>query len=194
MNTSSKVKWLGGLVGVCVIALGVESYYLWHAEKSGSEQNQANNALTFSAALPKDQNPWSGGWNPGAQFKQMQQQMNALMNQMSAANSMFSQQGFGASSASPRIAMQDEADKYKVIVDVPKGEKVEVNTHLSGNQLTVDGKVKQSSESQSNGSREQALAVSEFSQTMRFPEPVKDSGVKVTHNDNQIVITVPKVG
>ncbi len=195
MNTNTKVKWLGSLLGLCLIAIVFESYYLWRAEKSGLDnQAQLNNGAAFSTTLPNNAGSWPGNWDPSGQFKQMQQQMNRLMNQMSATSSMFSQQGFGISSASPNISMQDEADKYKVIVDVPKGENIDINTNLSGNQLTIDGKVKQTDQSQSNNDREQSLSISEFSQTVNFPEPVKDSGVKVKHDSDQIVITVPKVG
>ena len=195
MNINTKVKWLGGLLGICVIAIAVESYYLWDAEKYGPHKNgQADNGQIFSTTLPKVANPWSSGWDPNGQFKQMQQQMDKLMNQMSTASSLFDQQEFGMATATPKISMQEEADKYKVVVEVPKGQKVEINTDVSGNKLTIEGKVKQTNADQSNSAHEQSLSVSQFSQTMQFPEPVKDSDVKIQHNDNQIVITVPKVG
>ena len=192
MNIDAKVKWLGGLLGVCAIAITVESYYLWGAEKSGLDKSMRVDAA-FSTALPKVPNSWSGGWDPTGQFQQMQQQMDKLMNQMSTASAMFDQQGFGIATASPQISMQDEAGAYKVVVAVPKGQKIEINTDLSGNTLTIDGKVNQTDERQSNSAREQSLSVSQFSQTLQFPKPVKDSGVKMLRNDNQIVITVPKV-
>lgn len=195
MNIDTKVKWLGGLLGLCVIAIAVESYYLWGVEKSSINKSiKADNGLTFSTTLPKLPNPWFGSWDPNGQLSQMQQQIDKLMGQMSTANSMFDQQRFGPATATLNISMKDEADMYKVVVDVPKGEKVEINTNLSGNKLTIDGEVKQTNERQSNNAREQSLSVSQFSQTMQFPEPVKDSGVKIQRNDNQIVITVPKVG
>ena len=192
MNINTKVKWLSGLLGICVIAIAVESYYLWSAEKSGHHKNlQADNVPAFSTTVP---NPWSRSWDPSEQFKQMQQQMDNLMNQMSTASSMFDQQELGMASATPKISTQDEADKYQVVVDVPRGQKVEINTNVSGNKLTIEGKVKQTNASQSNNTHEQSLSISQFSQTMQFPEPVKDSGVKIQRNDNQIIITVPKVG
>jgi HSP20 family protein len=194
MNVSIRTKWLGSLLGLCVIAIVVESYFLWSAEKSGFNKTPADKGQVFSAIAPKVSSPWFDDWDPNGQLKQMQQQMNRLMNQMSAASSAFTQQRFGPSQESPTISMHEEPDKYKVIVDVPKGENVQINTDVTGNQLTIDGKVRQTREGKSANADMQSLSISQFSQTMSFPEPVKDSDVKVTRNNNQIVITVPKIG
>ena len=197
MNTNSKINWLGGLLGICVIAIVVESYYLWNAHKAADHDKlQFVSGVSTSAATPPKNlnNPWADIWGPNSQFAQLQKQMNQLMNQMSTGNSIFSQQGFGLSSGSPKISMHENSDNYKVTVDVPKGQNIQINTDLSGNELTIDGKVKQSGGNQANGSGMQSLSVSQFSQTMYFPQPVNDSGMKIKRNDNQVVITVPKVG
>lgn len=190
MNTEKKTRWLGGLLILCVVAIAAESFFLWDLHKQ--EKMQA--AQTFSASWPKNWNPWSDKWAPSGQFMQLQKQMNKLMSQMSPGNSIFSHQGFGLSPASPKITMQDEADQYKVIVQVPKGEDVQVNTNMTGNQLTINGKVKESKQQQANNFQGQSLAVSQFSQTMDFPAAIDESKVKIKHDDNRIVITVPKVG
>lgn len=190
MSTNTGIKWLGLVLGLCVIAIALESYYLWNLRHKVETQNNP----TFSAAWPKNWNPWSDNWDPTGQIAQLQQQMNNLMNQMSPGHSIFSQQGFGLSPSSPQITMHDGSKQYKVVVQVPKGEDVEINTNLSDNRLTIHGKVRQSTKQQSGNALGQELAVSQFSQTMTLPDPVDESKMKVKQDDNQIVITVPKVG
>ena len=189
MSTNTKNKWLGALLGLCIVAIGIESYYLWSINKRVKTTDTQN----LSASWPNTWNPWSDNRDPSGQFMQLQKQMNKMMSQMAPGNSIFSHQGFGLSPSSPKISMQDEADQYRVTVQVPKGEDVEVNTNLTGNQLTISGKVKQTQQKQTNSFHGQSLAVSQFSQTMDFPAPIDDSGVKVKHKHNEIVITVPKV-
>ena len=45
----------------------------------------------------------------------MQQQIDELMNRRSTASSMINQQAFGMATATPKISMQEEADKYTVV-------------------------------------------------------------------------------
>lgn len=189
MISKTKFTWLSVLLGVAMIVIATESYFLWDLDKDVKNVEKQE----LSAFWPHDNTPWLGFWDPGDQFMQMQKQMNRLMNQMSAGNPFFSQHSFGLSPSSPRITMKDESDKYKVEVKVPKGEDVEINTKLKYNQLTINGTVKQSGKNHSGSYSGQSLAISEFSQTMNFPDAIDDSGVKMKRDHNKIVITVPKI-
>lgn len=189
MNTNAKLKWLGALLGVCIIAIATESYYLWDLDKQIKHADDQNYAALWS----KDNSPVADSWDPASQFIKMQQQMNQLMNQMSASNALLSQQTFGLPLSSPEITMKEDSDAYEVFVNVPKGEDVEINTDLNDNQLTVSGKVKQDEKHQSHGLLERSVVIGEFSQTMNFSNPIDESGVKTTRDHDRYVITVPKV-
>ena len=199
MNADRKVRWLGILAGLCVIAVAVESYYLWDLQREVKTESDSIFAMSLpNISLPKtslrnQSTPWSDDWDIDKQFSQMQNQMDNMMRQMSRGHSIFSQHGFGLSPSSPKITMNEDADKYKVTVQVPEGEDVEINTDLTDNQLTISGKVRQQSSTDSSGAQRQSLAISQFSQSLSLPGPVDNAHMKEEDKGNQIVITIPKI-
>lgn len=185
-KSQSKIRWLGVLLGLCAITVVIETYYLWDE----GQQEKAAQAAVVSVSMPDS---WASVADPSGDFMRMQKQMNRMMSQLARDDSIFSLQGFGLSPASPRITLEDDTAQYKVVVNVPKGENVEVDTNLTGNQLTIDGKVSQTEKQQAGNTQGQSLAISQFSQTLSFPQQIDASQVKVTRDGNDVVITVPKL-
>lgn len=189
MNTSAKMKLLGGVLGVCVITIAVESYYLWEQDKNVSDQQEQ----TVNASWPDNMNPWPDNWDPTGQIAQLQKQMNEMMNQMSPGQSIFNHHGFAISQASPKITTHEDSDKYQVTIQVPKGDDVKVDTNISGNELTINGTVKQTEQQKDDDSEATSTSISQFSRSMTFADPVDDSKMQVERHDNEVMITVPKV-
>lgn len=195
MNTETRFKWLSALLGLSVLAIILESYYLWDLDK----QLRAEQSEVVVASLPDNWTAWPDDWDPQGRFTQLQHQMNQLLSDMAPANSIFSHQGFGLSPSSPKITMADNSDDYTVTVLVPKGENVEVDTHVADNKLTINGKLtikddlKSGDPEKPDSSVGQTLAISQFSQTMDFPVRIDESRVRIKHNQDDIVITLPKM-
>jgi len=197
MTTQPRTTWLGILFLVCGIAIGALGYYALHLRQQVGEM-QANATVgpqqpaTGMAPLPKN-------WDPNGQFARMEKRMDDVMRQMMPNDPMlsqngFSQLGFGLSPASPEVTMNEDSDKYKVVVKVPKGENLQLNTDLADNTLTISGKVEHNAKEDDSSGKlvGQAESMSEFSQSITLDHPVDEAGMKVDRNGGDVVITIPK--
>ena len=93
--------------------------------------------------------------------------------------------------------MEESAEAYTVVVSVPKGQEVELNTELSDKQLKISGQINNKTETKPNGlfggtQSFSALSSSRFSQTMNFPAEVDEAGVTINHGESEITIKIPK--
>jgi len=196
MKLESKVTWLSVSLVVCAAMVGGLGWYTWNLHRQMDRLNAGAAPLSGSstAPVPKLDNfdPFAGAWDPDGQFAQMQKHMDELMQQMMPGNPMFSQHGFGLSSSSPEVRLDEDSDGYTVVVKVPKGEDVELNTTLDDNQLTISGEVKSTSGEDSGNVAGHAQSISQFSQTITLADPVDESGMHVNRKGEEIVITIPK--
>jgi len=198
MKAETKVRWLGVSVVICLVLMGALGYHTWNLnQKVANLQAQANPDIQvpFQQApdpWPEDWDPWTDDWDPSGQFSDLQKHMDKLMNSMMPGHSMFNSQGFGLSQSSPKISMDETGEKYTVVVTVPEGQDVEVNTELSDNTLKVYGKVKNTSENSAGDVFDRTLSTSQFTQSMVLPEPVDESGMTIDQEEKEIVITIPK--
>jgi HSP20 family molecular chaperone IbpA len=200
-----KTTWWGFLFLVCGIAIGALGYYSWslHQRLGQLEANAGPGprapALASQAPMAKGQNPMTGNWDPNGEFAQMQKRMDDIMRQMMPNDPLLSQNGFsqlgaGLSPASPEVTMDEDTDQYKVVVKVPKGENMQLNTDLADNTLTISGKVQSTSKEDDSSGKQigQAESLSEFSQSITLDHPVDEAGMKVDRNGDDVVITIPK--
>jgi HSP20 family molecular chaperone IbpA len=139
-------------------------------------------------------NHWPGFISPGDSFAEMQQRMDELMNSMTQGFPFFNQEdfGFGFISNGPAISMTEDAEEYRVVISVPDGQEVEVNTELTGNALIVSASVKSERDENVSGFTSRSMQESRFSQSLYLAEPVDESGLNVERADNEIVISIPK--
>lgn len=208
MKTRNKTLWLVSLVLVFGVAVGVLGHYTWTLRQQ-VDQLQANSAATPQAPVSQPQAarpgaPLSDPWDPNGQFAQMQQRMDEMMRQLMPNDSMFGQNGFGQqgfgqlgfglSAGSPEITMDEDSDQYKVVVKLPEGENMQLNTDLADNTLTISGKVESTAEDNEPSAQlfGHAQAMSQFSQSITLGEPVDEAGMKIDRNGQDIVITIPK--
>ncbi len=126
-------------------------------------------------------------------FMQMQKHMDEMMSRMQPGRSIFSQHGFGFSNSVPIVNMTEKPDKYEVVVSVPQGQEVELNTEIENNRLIISGRTKNSSENNSADVYSKSVSSSQFSQSVTLEKPVDEAAMKTEKNGKELVITIPKV-
>ena len=197
MTTQAKSAWLGILFLACGIAIGALGYYALTLRQQMGEI-QANVNPGQQSAIAKAA-PSPGNWDANGQFARMEKRMDDIMRQMMPNDPLlsqngFSQLGFGLSPASPEVTMDEDSHRYKVVVKVPRGENLQLNTDLADNTLTISGKVESDARDDDASGQliGQAESVSQFSQSITLDDPVDEAGMKVDRDGGDIVITIPK--
>lgn len=142
---------------------------------------------------PDDRDPWANRRGSYRHFSELQKRIDEMMNSMAPGNSIFSNQGFGLSPSSPKITMDESADKYTFFVAVPEGQEVELNTELTGNIFKITGRVRNRLENSSEGMMSRSMSSSQFSQSITLSELIDESGMVIDHKDKEIIITIPKI-
>ncbi len=162
--------------------------------------NQAQPNTNIGQPLPADLlygfndpfgNSWPGFINPGDSFAEMQQRMDELMNSMTQGFPFFNREDFGFISSGPAIQMSENADEYRVVITIPDGQEVEVNTEFTGNSLIVSGSVKSERDENVSGFTSRSMQESRFSQSLYLAGPVDEAGLIMEQAYNEIVITIP---
>jgi len=135
--------------------------------------------------------------DPFAAMQQQMQQMQREMDHM-AADAFQNQQHFFANMHTPNtmghfmqasgFQLNDNGNHYTVTVNAPGMDKNEINVKLSGQQLTISGKVDQKTKKP----HQQAQYMREFSQMMTLPEPVDGQGMQTHYKKGVLTITIPK--
>jgi HSP20 family molecular chaperone IbpA len=196
MTTQAKRAWIGFLFLACGIAIGALGYYALDLRQQVN-QMQANTTTDQQPAMSTA--PLAQNWDPNGQFARMEKRMDDIMRQMMPNDPLlsqngFSQLGFGLSPASPEVTMDEDSDEYKVVVKVPEGENLQLNTDLADNTLTISGKVESSAQEDDPSGKllGKAESMSQFSQTITLNHPVDEAGMKIDRDGDDIVITIPK--
>jgi len=193
MKAKTRVKCLSVSMVICLVLIGALSYYAWNLnQKIEILQTQVSAGVRVPDRWPKDWDPWSDDWDSSGQFSDLQKQMDDLMNRMLPGQSIFNSQGFGLSQSSPRISINETGKEYTIVVTVPEGQEVELNTELSDKTLKIFGKVSNASQNNGGDVFGRSLSTSQFSQSVTLPEPVVESGLTVDQKKGEIVITIPK--
>ena len=160
--------------------------------------SKTHNANTQPAPPhPVSQTQPSVQHDPFAAMQQQMQQMQQEMDQM-AADAFQNQQHFFANMHAPNamghfmqasgFRLNDDGNHYTVTVNAPGMDKNEINVKLSGQHLTVSGKVDQKTKKP----HQQAQYMREFSQIMTLPEPVDSQGMQTHYNKGVLTIIIPK--
>lgn len=199
MNSQSKMRLLGGSVLACILIIAVLSYGIWNLSKEVDQlKTAAPSAATISAPQsvapwPDNFDPWSGNWDPTGQFEAARKRMDQMMSRMLPGNSIFSNQGFGLSPASPRISMTDAEDEYRIVVNVQGEQDIELNTTLEDGILTISGVVNSSTNDNGPNAYGMSHSSARFSQSVTLSDPVDEAAMTVDQNDEEIVVVVPKL-
>lgn len=162
----------------------------------GIQQRNNGQASTdpFAGLNDPFSNNWPGFMNPGNSFAEMRQRMDELMNSMTQGFPFFNQEdfGFGLISSGPAISMTEDSEAYRVVIAIPEGQEVEVNTDLNDNLLVISGSVKSERDESVSGFNSRSMQESRFSQSLYISDAVDEADMQVERNDSEIIITVPK--
>lgn len=164
-------------------------------------------ALTLKPAHPRIQpkpavqntvSPTNHVQAPFVQMEHQIQQMQANMDRMMTASMHQAQQAFTALNQNDGfmqesgLQLTDKKDHYIVTLNLPGVKKHQLNINLTGQLLTVSGKVEHKTKSKHHHQQNYQRYVNEFSQTITLPEPVKDNAMHSTYKDGVLTIDIPK--
>ena len=137
-------------------------------------------------------------WDPYQEIQRMQREMDRMFND---AFNRFDrspdfQHLYRQQVISPDIDLNDEGDRYVVLVDLPGAEENDISVHLEDQRLTISGKQnyeKQDTDAYGNMVYRERRSGT-FERSIALPEPVKQSGMQTKLDNGVLTITIPKAG
>ena len=152
------------------------------------------------AALPPDANfPALGQWDPFAEMRRMQQEMDRAFNNSIAQ--LHRQPPFNAFPDAPGYSLsldvREFKDRFEVHAALPDAKANDIHVKLDDDRtLTVEvGNKAENSTNQTGPQGSTATTAEEwgdYSQTIQLPSPVEASRMKTEHKDHELVIILPK--
>lgn len=205
------------LASVAFLTTGALAIYTWHLNDQLEELRTSSSpaSSTKSALLDKledvaDQDaaanlqpssidPFAGlGNDPFAAMQQMQKQMDELFNSATGgSNFSFGGSGFGGFSTplqQPEIEVEESDDEYRVVISVAKGTDLDLSTDLEDNTLSISAQIRSEQHASNGGTQSSSTSMSQFSRSIMLDEPVDATGMKTQKNEDEVVISIPKVG
>ena len=93
----------------------------------------------------------------------------------------------------PSLTMDEHPSEYRIVVEVPDGQSIEINTEVSGQTLSVSGTMVSSVEESRPGSGMTLSSVSsQFARSMLLPDDADEASIEVEQGEDAVVITLPK--
>jgi len=164
--------------------------------QADNQQQSSNPHLLFNddffSAQPFD----AQTWNPYEEIQRMQRDMDRMFN--NAFNRFNSspdfQHLFRESFTTPEMDVQEDNDKYTVIINLPGSSEDNVSVNLDGQTLTVKSEQKfekMDKDSQGNIIFQERRSGA-FQRSITLPDPVKQAGMKTDIKNGVLTITIPK--
>lgn len=173
-----------GFLSCCIVLLFV---FGWKSSHQSIE--------TYDTTSSKNQyhsvDPFWGSIGQGG-FTDLQAYFDDLMNDMSINANMLSNRSFGVSMTAPSIKMNEKLDRYEIVLEMPEGQEVELNTELSEGVLAINGKLRNTFEANSSNQISRSYQESQFSKSITFPDLVDEDNMQVEQKENVITIIIPK--
>jgi len=203
MNATNKLRLMMTITTVSLLLCGGLGFYAWHTER----ENEQLRASPYLGLLNYDNTPMTGSnrtWDPDAEFKAMQKQMDQAMRHMqkefNSDQPFFDKFGIGLSGTQPEITMKETDKAYEVTVTVPEGQQVNVKTDVDGNTLSISGEVSSEDDRHSIfgnnsilGNSGTSKSVQRFSQTVTLASAVDQNKISTIQKGDKMIITLPKV-
>jgi len=135
-------------------------------------------------------------WNPYEEIQRMQRDMDRMFNDAFNRfnNSPDFQPLFRESFTTPEMDLQEDNDKYTVIVNLPGSDKDNISVNLNGQILKVQGEQKLEKQ---NKDRQGNIIFQErrsgaFQRSITLPGPVKQAGMKTRVDNGVLTVIIPK--
>ena len=171
------------------------------AQRAPATQVDKQYQASRPRALPRDDffnnAPYDArAWNPYEEIQHMQRDMDRMFNDAFNRfnNSPDFQHLFRESFTTPEMDLQEDNDKYTVIVNLPGSNKDNISVNLNGQTLTVQGEQKlekQNKDSQGNIIFQERRSGS-FQRSITLPGPVKQAGMKTKIDNGVLTIIIQK--
>jgi HSP20 family protein len=188
------------LVAVLAATVGVESYWLYRAERHppaamatepAPVKPQVPSSLMPNNAWEDWPAPLAGG-SPWDQLNALRQQMDQMFNN---TLNRFPMDGSDllSSLSSPSFDLRDAGDHYAIRLDMPGADKSSIKVNVEGRLVTISGERTALSESSSSDKvlrSERNLA--RFERTVQLPGPVKAASVDAKYDNGVLTLNVPK--
>lgn len=149
----------------------------------------------FSSNLsPTDPNAGAGQFfsrDPFSSMRQMQQQMDSLLNSFSTPGLMqYGGLSFGA--GTPSLNLTETESEYQIYIQSPPEHNVEISTDLEANLLTIRGTLTRNATDRNNNSLSRISSRSQFSRSFDLPKPVDEFGIYHEQQEEGLIVRVPK--
>ena len=190
MKTGSKIV----ITAIIALAVGVAVGVGAAEHETGPAKN--GNAPGNPSSSPTLANANAAGQvsDPFQQIRDLQMQMDKMFSQMSAEFRLEPQ--FRNVVENPAYSLslnvEDLKDRFVVRAFLPDTKLSDANVKLNNRTLTVDVSNQQTETSGKQGPVASVAEWGQYEQTIQLPAPVKAGQMKITRQDHELVITVPK--
>ncbi len=211
-NAATRSRIWVTTVGVLVIIIAVMAYFMYEmnttlesivADARTDSAGQSPNTI-LPAPKPTAPDPaWllpddpldPDIWSPFHEMEAMQRRIESLFND---SFGRFNQNGrlgqvFGNDTASPRLDLTDQGDKFIARLDIPGSEDSQINVKIENQTLTVEA-VSNDNVAQQDSSGQilrEERHVGTFRRQIRLPEPV-NTNFDSEYKDGVLTVTVYK--
>ncbi len=198
-TTRTTKKTTTVIVGVITLAIGVLIGLAVTKSRAGNstglETAKTPASQMASASAPGLNATGPAEWNPFQEIRNLQMQMDQMLNQMSDRFRMEPQLNYLQENPgySYSLNVQDLKDRYEVRAFLPDAKASDVNVSLEGNQtLKVQVSNKNTETSGKNTAATSVTEWGQYEQTIQLPTPVKADHLKIERKDHELLITIPK--
>ena len=190
MKTGSKIV----ITAIIALAVGVAVGVGAAEHETGPAKNGNTPGNPGSSATLANANAAGQVSDPFQQIRDMQMQMDKMFSQMSAEFRLEPQfQNVVENPAySLSLNVEDLKDRFVVRAFLPDTKLSDANVKLNNRTLTVDVSNQQTETSGKQGPVTNVAEWGQYEQTIQLPAPVKAGQMKITRQDHELVITVPK--
>lgn len=92
----------------------------------------------------------------------------------------------------PHVDVQTKEDKYIVYADIPGVDPKDIQVHMDGNTLTIEGERKSESSHESEGYTRTERYFGHFSRSFTLPEDVAENDIVAKCSKGVLCLTIPK--
>ncbi len=189
------------ITAAVLLACGAVAYPLYAANKDNSKvvvqkDPQQNTCNAVVCPQPGFAPVAAMQWDPFAEFIQMRQEMNNLMNGFFNHYQASPQwdDSWDNAIVEPACDVRQKGDKYIVTMDMPGLKKEDIKVKLDGNVLSVSGKRETKVDKKENGKMLlQERTFGSFSRIIRLPGKIKQDKVEATYENGTLKLEIPLV-
>lgn len=203
MNRKTRSYLTIALLSLTTVTLTYQAYSISRLNEKITELEQKNSITSIPenpdtrALIPAPViDHWgtghSGNYDPFANMRQMQQQMDQLLSSMFQGERTFSTTGVSINAATPAISVNESKDRYQVVIEIPTDGEVELATELEDNVMRLTGSVSYQGSSTDNSLASSFSSRSQFSRAIPLSKPVDPLGLSTEKQDGRIIISVRK--